>query len=669
MSQRLRTACVALSLFVVNLWVAKALLVSDFINQMYSIEGTHIALGRFILKHWPDLHWLPLWYGGVPFQNTYPPLHPFLVAAVAGLFDTSPPHAYHLLTAIFYALGPVALFLLALELSGSRWYGGAAALLYSFCSPSALLVPSVSQDVGGVWHARRLQVLVQYGEGPHIASMALFPLALLLLVLAFRKRKPVWWALAVLGLTATALTNWLGAFVLALAAAVWLLIEKESAVRWKWLTAAGLGLWAYAIGCPWLPPSTIWATFSGETLAGGSVDGQGRFWAALAGALVFFLLCWLLRRSAASLAVSFSVLFLFATAYLTLMWEWHRIAILHQASRLHLEMEMGIALAVSFFAKLLLDRASRRVRTAAACLLVVMSAYGVVKYSVYARKLYHPIDVRRTIEYREAKWISENLNGHRVLVPGSVGFFLNVFTDTPQLDGGYYQAIVNPFINHALYQIRSGDNAGTEEGAIAATLLKAYGVDAVGVSGPNSEEPYKPFHNWKKFAGILPEIWREGDDVIYRIPRRSQSLAHVIRQADLPARVPASALDVEPIRPYLRALDDPALPEASMTWRNQHTAAISARLDRDQILSVQVSYHPGWVATANGRPCRVLKDNLGQLVVLPDCVGPCRVEISNHGGMEMLVARAVCWSALLGILIWILLHRIAYNRRLKEQHP
>ncbi|MCE5311302.1 MAG: hypothetical protein LLG20_26995 [Acidobacteriales bacterium] len=656
---RLKTACVAVILFVANLWIARTLLWSEFINQMYSIEGTHIALGRYILEHWPDLHWFPLWYGGMPFQNAYPVLHPFLVAAVAGVSGFSTPHAYHFLTAIFYALGPVTLFLLAFKLSGSRWYGGAAALIYSFSSPSALLIVGVSRDVGGVWHARRLQALVQYGEGPHIASMALFPLALLILILAFEKRKPLWWGLASLALVATVLTNWLGAFTLALAVMAWLLISNCPAGRRKWMIAAGLGLWAYAIACPWIPPSTILTTLGGEALAGGSAELLGRTPAILVGVLAYLALYVLLRITRAPLALAFSVLFLFPAAYLTLAQGWSGLSILHQASRMHLEMEMGIALVVSFGAKALLDLAPQRLRVAAAVLIVLAGGYGAIRLSAYAGRLYRPIDVKQTIEYREAKWVSGNLNGHRVLLPGSVGFFLNVFSDTPQLDGGYYQGMQNQYVAHVNYQIHTGDNAGPEEGVVAAAWLKAFGVDAVGVSGPQSEEPYKPFRNPRKFDGVLPEIWRQGDDVIYRVPRRSQSLAHVIRPADLPVRVPVSALDVEAIHPYLRALDDPNLPEAPMRWLDQRTASISTQLKRDQILSIQVSYHPGWEATVNGRTCRVGKDNLGQLAVFPDCEGPCAVRIAYYGGTEMLAASAVCWSSLLGGLAWILLHGLA----------
>jgi len=78
---------------------------------------------------------------------------------------------------------------------------------------------------------------------------------------------------------------------------------------------------------------------------------------------------------------------------------------------------------------------------------------------------------------------------------------------------------------------------------------------------------------------------------------------------------------------------------------------------RDQILSVQISYHPGWSATVGGQPRRVFQDNLGQLAVAPECEGPCSVEISFDGGTEMHLARMACWSGLIGGLAWIVLGR------------
>ncbi len=88
MSRRTQALLLAALLFALNLWIVRELLTAEFIDHMYSIEGTHISIARFALQHWPDLRWFPLWYGGIPYPNTYAPLHPLLVAAEAKLLGT-----------------------------------------------------------------------------------------------------------------------------------------------------------------------------------------------------------------------------------------------------------------------------------------------------------------------------------------------------------------------------------------------------------------------------------------------------------------------------------------------------------------------------------------------------------------------------------------------------
>ncbi len=645
----LKTFLLASALFVLNLWIVKELLRAEFVDHMLSAEGGFIGLARYILGNWGDLTWFPLWFGGIPYQNTYPPLMHLTVAGAARLFGLTPGLAYHATSAVFYSLGPVTLFLFAAVLSNSRAYSFVAAALYSVTSPSLLLIANVRSDAGSVWHARRLQDMVHYGEGPHIASMTLIPLALLFLVLALKTRRPVWWFLTALGMAATALTNWIGAFALAIAVPCCVVaIEKRTRLR-RWMMLAGAGVYAYLLACSWLPPSTILNTRNMEGLLVGSLspDYVRLLWAAglalaLAGLLALF------ERSKLPEALQFALLYSVPMACLTLAPEWFGVDLLSQGRRFHLELETGMVLAAAFGAKLLLDRLPLRARIAIACVLLAAAVYPTVRYRRYAKRLDRPFDVRGRIEYREARWFAEHMNGRRVLPPGSVGYFLNAFVDVPQMSGGFEQGGINLMIPYFRHQIWSGENAGKREGEIAVLALRAFGVDAVAVSGPASQEVYKPFWNPKKFEGLLPEAWRDGDDVIYTVPRRSPSLAHVIRTGDLPPRRLWHGLDAGPLRPYVRALEDPALPLAAMRWLNRHTARISARLARDQILSVQISYHPGWHAAVNGAPRRVYGDRIGQLVIEPACEGPCTVELMYDGGVETRIVRVVAWGALLG---------------------
>src|SRR5579872_2699366 len=180
----MKTAGGGVALFLGNVYVCRELFRIEWLKHMGSIEGAYIGISRYILGHWHDLSWFPLWYNGVPYQNTYPPVLHLLVALAAKLFGYTPQHAHHWVTALFYCLGPVTLYALALRLSQSRWTAFGAGAIYSFVSISAWLVPAIARDLGSPLHPRRLQALVFYGEGPHIAAMTLLPLALLFIDIA-----------------------------------------------------------------------------------------------------------------------------------------------------------------------------------------------------------------------------------------------------------------------------------------------------------------------------------------------------------------------------------------------------------------------------------------------------------------------------------------------------
>ncbi len=174
-------ACIGI-LVAVNAAVSWKLFVTEYLVYLGSIEAAYIGLSRYVIQHPWDLTWFPLWYGGVPYENTYPPLTHIVVAIVAWLGGSSPALAHHIVGAAAYCLGPLTLFALAFRLSRDRLASFVAALAYSLVSPSALLIGAVAGDLGTAWGPRRLQALVVYGEGPHMVALALLPLAALALV-------------------------------------------------------------------------------------------------------------------------------------------------------------------------------------------------------------------------------------------------------------------------------------------------------------------------------------------------------------------------------------------------------------------------------------------------------------------------------------------------------
>lgn len=644
----------ALALFAGNVWVCRELFATEYLDYRGSIEGAYVGLSRWVMEHPWDLSWFPLWYGGIPFQNTYPPLLHVLVALVAAALNISPALSHHAVTAAMYCLGPVTLFWLAWKLSGDRSAAFVAGLLYSFLSPSALLTSDIAREIGTAFGPRRLHVLLVYGEGPHVASLTLLPLALLALHGALTRRRPPAVYAAMFALTAVVLTNWLGAF--ALAAAVFSYLLAVPGPRWsrKLLAASGIGLLAYALASPWIPPSTIAAIrFNAQYVVGSyplSAIHLAYGLIVLAAVAALFLI---LRRCRASPLMRFASVFFLLTGALSLSWYWLGTYLMPQPERYHLEMEMALALFVAAGLVPLWRRLPARYRSAVVLVCVALLVVQAVTFRRSARRLIRAADIGLTLEYQVARWLATNLPGSRVYAQGSTRFWLNAFADNPQIGGGFDQGITNPLVPHVTF----GVAFNKADAARSVLWLRSFGADAIVVSGPNTRNAYRDFQDPAKFEGVLPVLWRDGGDVIYEVPGRRRSLAHALLPEQLVSRRLDNYLDNEPLRAYYDALGDMSLPVAELEWRSPNQAVINADLDSGQVLSVQVTWHPGWHATVNGEVRPVRSDGLGFLVIEPRCDGPCSVTLTYDGGTEMKLAKAASVTALLAPLLLLVRRR------------
>ena len=640
-----RTAGAALALFAINAFLTLPLFLLEYTREMGSIEAAFIGLARYIGDHVHDLNWFPLWYGGIPYPDSYPPLLHFTVAAVAACGRISPALAYHVVTASVYALGPVTLFWAAWRLGAGRWTAWLAGLGYSLLSPACWLVREVRDDAGGWFAPRRLGTLAHYGEGPHLTSLLFLPLAVGMVHIALEKRRPVYYVGASLAVAAVVLSNWIGAFALALALSTYLLAGFGKVWMPRWLRAAGIGAYAYAVAVPWMAPSTIATIRTNAPIVGGRFAPNLKLEAAFAAGLL--LLAWGLRRLGLAPRLRFGLLFLYATAFITLGAYYFHAALLPQPERYHLEMDMAFWLAVAGIPAAV--QGTGRQRAVFGAILLVCLPILLHQHRM-ARDMEKPIAIESTVEYQISHWLGGHLPGRRVFAPGTIGFWMNAFSDTPMLTGGFDNGERNSFLQDIIYQLYAGDKQET-----ALDWLRAFGCDAVIGGGPQSREVYHPYTHPERFTD-LPELWREGGDVIYAVPRRRASLAHAVRTADLPSMRPP-AYDTQLLKPYLAALDDPALPATDFRWHGQSAAAITADLRPEHLISVQVTFDEGWNASVNGQPRRIWGDKLGQMVVEPRCAGPCTVELLWDGGTEMRLARWISRAALAAGLLWILLWR------------
>lgn len=651
---RLQAAALAAALFLLNFYICHELFRIEYLRHMGSIEGAFIGISRYAVAHWNDLTWFPLWNDGTPYQTTYPPLLHLVVALLAWLRGVSTAHAYHWVTALAYCLGPVALFALAFRMSGSRWAGFVAGLIYSSVSMSAWLVPAIARDLGSPFFPRRLQALVYYGEGPHVSSMTLLVLALLCLDLAMTRRRAPWVLLTSAAFAATALTNWLGAFATALIVVPYALAHLGPG-GWKWRDLAWLaliGAAAYCLAMPLMPPSTIAALQLNAGTIGG--DYTHAYRAALPQALAVLMALIAIKAAVRRLAphLQFAILFAFLMTLITLTDAWWGIPIVPQAIRYHLEMEMALAMLLAFTAYAVLRRRPPWIAGLSLVVLLLALIQSVKLDRRYARNfLLQPVDIHKTIEWKTAQWLNWHWTGERVMLPGSTSFWLTAFSDTPEL-WGFDQGVTDPMIRVAEFAIYNGDPAKPGDAESSVLWLKALGVQAVGVSGPASAEVYKPFRNPRKFEGVLAPLWRDGDDVLYRVGETRASLARIVPRSALVSRAPAHGLDVDPLRPYVAALDDPHFPRAEFRWTSMHSASIATNLEPGQAVSVQMAWHTGWHATVNGRPVPVQRDAIGLMYIDPGVSGPCRIEMVYDGGLEMRLAQWASGLTLAAFLLW-----------------
>jgi hypothetical protein len=609
---------------------------------MGSIEGAFIGLARYIGDHFPDLSWMPLWYSGIPFPDSYPPLLHFTVAAVSALAHISAALAYHLVTAIFYSLAPMALYWALMRMGATRSAAFVAAVGYSLFSPTIWLVPSFRHDIGGWFAPCRLDAMVSWGEGPHITALMFLPLAIGALYMAIKRRTLTACFAAALAMAATVLSNWIGSFALALGGTSLLLAELDGA----WLRLGFIACWAYAIAAPFVTPSTVATIQANAPLvaAGGFKSNLVLEAAFAAGALV---LAWALSKRKVERPIRVAILFFYFTAGITLLAMWFKLDVIPQPERYHLEMDLAFWLLGGLIASKV-RMPNPRVLIAVAAVICLFVA---IRQHRRAQELERPIDIASTAEFEISHWLGTHSTGQRVFAPGTIGFWMQAFSDTPMLTGGFDNGERNTFLPDVIYQIYAGDRQDT-----MLAWFKAFGIGAIVGGGPKSREVYHPYAHPEKFDGI-PEIWRDGPEVIYAVPRRRASLAHAMLPSDLPQERPPAYYS-KPLDHYLAALDDPALPDASFAWRGTNAASIAGTFTPEQVLSVQVTFDKGWHATVGGQPRPILQDKLGQVVIEPRCSGPCVVELSYDGGLEQQAARWLSVAALLAGIVVVIKERL-----------
>ncbi len=651
-SPRVRTVLCLGFLFALNVFICRNLFHAEFTQETASVDVIFMAFSRWLAEHWSDRDWFPMWVSGTPVREVYNPLLHHSVALLSRLSGWTAQHAYHFVTATTYSLGPLTLFWLCYRFTQRHGYALSTALIYSLLSPSVFLVRELRADNGGWFGPRRFQTLAHYGEGPHVTALMLIPLVIWLIDEAAAKRRWVFLPLATLALAAIPLTNWTGTTGLTMALTAYLLAKAgagrmgESPIHWP--TLAGIGVLAYSLASYWIPVSLIRTVQASAA----SLDIVTPFAqkAAIVGfaVLALSILHFYFRHRGAPTIFRFFVYFTVISGTAVLSKMWFGAVLIPIAHRFQLEMEMAIAGCAAFASLAFAVRWPRGLRIAAAVVLVAAGISQARYYRRAVRNTTNAADISKISEAPMSQWIAANANGERVFAPGTVALWLNNFTNTPQIFGCCDQTVRTAELRAALYYIYSGSS-----GEISVAWLKAYGVSYIGIADTGGDQPFGDIH---KFEGVLEEAWRDTNNVVYRVPNPSASLAHVVPTDVLNIRALVSGWDVEPLQPLIASLENPPGP-VSFRWVNQHEAEITAVTGSDQAVFVQETCDPGWHAYEGITERKVSCGPLGLIVVDPAYAGPHRIRLIYSASAEDRLTRVAQLSGLGVLIVWTLVSR------------
>ena len=593
-----------------------------YMDNWASIESTFISDGRFLLENWPHPGWHPLWYCGTRFDYIYPPALRYGTAWVSKTLGVIPAKGYHIYTAFFYCFGIAGVYLFLRIGAGSRGVGWLGALAAATLSPAVALIGHMRVDAAGAYSLpQRLNVLIRYGEGPHMTAFAWLGPALAAAWLALPKWRPGALALAGVFSALAVSNNFYGATALAifyplLVWSLWLAQPETKLVA----RAAAIPMLACGLTAFWLTPSYLRVTLDNMKL----VSEPGNRWslvAAIAVAAVFAAATWRAgrRRPPRAWAVFVWGAFVFMTLNV-LGNEYLGFRVIGEPLRLVPELDLVYILfallGLAWLWKLRLDKRPgwvRRLPRLVAVLLVVLAFREARHYIRHAWELYprdwHP---ENRIEYRITDWVAKNLPGSRVFAAGSTRFWYNAWHSLPQVGGGSEQGVLNLASVVAQWMVTGDPNP-----ELPIAWLQAVGADAVIVHDERSQEIYHDFPHPRKFAGRLPVLYDSGEgDVIYRVPRRYPGLARVVETRRLDAVPPFSTQPTnESVRPYADAVEQG--PDRRVRWRREGTRVmhVSGTLGEGESFLVQESYDPYWRAYGEGRRLPVRKDPMGFLLI------------------------------------------------------
>jgi hypothetical protein len=625
----------------------------EYLDNWKSIEGAFVADGRALAENWPHHSWQPLWYCGTRADYVYPPGPRYGVAIFSTLLRVSAVRGYHVFIGFCYAFGFLVLYLWTRTATGSRIAAWLATVSIAVASPSFLVLPDIWND--SLFHTtQRLHVLMTYGEGPHISSLAMLPIAWLGAWKRLRGGDARWLCLSAIGIALTVTINFYGltAISITMPLLVWAcLLERPD---WRMVRDAALiGAMGWGLTAWWLVPSYIKVTSRNLYL----VSPAGNSWSLpvlivlLVAYLAVSLLARRLQRFSAYTFFIWSTLWWLAMYILGFRWFGFQVA--GNPIRLIPEMDVFAILCFVQLAGIVWrwqPQGSLKLVPRVALLVLLFFAYR--PSWRYIKHPYHEFhnepNWSQRVEYKTETWLHDHFPDERVFVTGTIRFWYDAWHDGQEADGASQQGMSNPVLPGAQWIIMHGNDP-----KVITWWLQALGVDILVVPGKDSQEPYRDIEDPKKYDGALPVLRDDGEgNRYYRVPRGSTGIVRIVDRARMEG-VPTIRVNglTTQVQAYAEAVEaGPTGDRARGRWRGSDEFDVAAEVATGEALLVQETYDPGWHAYEEGQAREIRADAVGHMLIAL-APGPHTVRMVFEAPAEVIVGRTAGILCLLMIVV------------------
>lgn len=227
-------------------------------------------------------------------------------------------------------------------------------------------------------------------------------------------------------------------------------------------------------------------------------------------------------------------------------------------------------------------------------------------------------------EYKVARWFEDNADGQRVFATGTVGFWLNVFTDVLQLRGSSDQGSTNPWWIHVAYELDNGN-----DGRLGVQWCKALSIKYVLVIYQNADTPYHDSVFPDKFEDILPLRYSYRGFGVFEVPLNHSELVQTIDVSGGQHFIEIKGVsDVEGLSSYVTLVESTSAAMCKYWFEGVDRLRVSiVNATEETSILVKMTFDERWKGYIEGREVAVTEIGPSFMLLSPMRLGSYELEL------------------------------------------